>query len=208
MSIYRDIVLPRLVERTLSNRQAERLRQSCLSSLSGTVLEIGFGSGLNLPFYPEAVGRLLACDPSKGARNLAKDRLDNSRIPVEFVGVQGEEIPLENESVDHVVTTWTLCTIPDAMQAMKEVRRVLKAGGRFHFLEHGRARDESVARWQDWLNPIQKLVGGGCHLNRRIDDIVLSGGFDMRLFENFFIKGPRIGSFMYRGVAERNGAGQ
>ncbi len=208
MSFYRDYVLPRLVERTLSNRQAERLRQSCLAGLSGTVLEIGFGSGLNLPFYPEAVDRLLACDPSEGARNLAKDRLDKMRIPVEFVGLQGEEIPLDDESVDNVVTTWTLCTIPDAMQAMKEVRRVLRAGGRFHFMEHGRARDESLARWQDWLTPFQKLVGGGCHLNRRIDDIILSSGFDMRLFENFFIKGPRIGSFMYRGVAERNGVGQ
>lgn len=208
MSLYREYVLPRLVERTLSNRQAEKLRQRCLRGLSGTVLEIGFGSGLNLPFYPEAVGRLFACDPSEGARKLAKDRLDKARIPVEFVGIQGEEIPLEDESVDSVVTTWTLCTIPDVMQAMKEVRRVLRGGGRFHFMEHGRARDESVARWQDWLTPLQKLMGGGCHLNRRIDDIVSSSGFDMRLFENFFIKGPRIGSFMYSGVAEKNGAGQ
>ena len=119
MSFYREYVLPRLVERTLSNRQAERLRQSCLSGSSGTVLEIGFGSGLNLPFYPEAVERLLACDPSKGARDMAKIRLDSTRIPVEFVGVQGEELPLEDESVDNVVTTWTLCTIPDVMQAMK-----------------------------------------------------------------------------------------
>lgn len=205
MSLYREYVLPRMVERTLSNRQSERLRQRCLSGLSGTVLEIGFGSGLNLPFYPGAVNRLLACEPSEGARRLAKGRLDSSRISVEFVGLRGEEIPLEDGSVDAVVTTWTLCTIPDVKRAMREVRRVLRAEGRFHFLEHGRARDESVARWQDWLTPIQKLLGGGCHLNRRIDDIVLESGFEMRLFENFFIKGPRIGSFMYSGVAEKNG---
>ncbi|MFQ5792611.1 MAG: class I SAM-dependent methyltransferase, partial [Acidobacteriota bacterium] len=115
----------------------------------------------------------------------------------------GETIPLDNESVDGVVTTWTLCTIPDVIQALGEMRRVLKEDGCFHFLEHGRSDDPRVARWQDRLNPIQNLVGGGCNINRKIDDLIRAAGFEITSIENFYMKGLRVGTYMYSGVARR-----
>lgn len=205
MGFYRDYLLPRIVERTLSSEEVQDLRRRCLAGLRGTVLEVGFGSGLNLPFYPAEVDRILAVEPSTGAKHLARERLEAAMIPVRFIGSKGEDIPLHERSVDGAVTTWTLCTVPDVQQALSEIRRVLKPGGCLHFMEHGRADDPSVARWQDRLNPFQKLVAGGCHLNRRIDDIIREGGLDIRLLENFYMKGPRIGTFLYSGVAVKNG---
>lgn len=203
MGFYKDHILPRIVDRVLSGREPQKLRQRCLAGLSGTVLEVGFGSGHNLPFYPTEVTRILACDPSRLGRKLAQKRLTEATVPVDFVGLEGEAIGLEDGSVDYVVTTWTLCTIPDVQKALHEIRRLLRPGGRLHFMEHGRARDDSVAKWQDRLNPLQKLIGGGCHLNRRIDDLIEQGGLDMRLLENFYMTGPRVGSFMYSGIAVR-----
>jgi ubiquinone/menaquinone biosynthesis C-methylase UbiE len=205
MGFYRDRILPRLVERTLSAGQFKKLRRTFLFGLKGTVLEIGFGSGLNLPFYPEEVERLLACDPAELGRRMAKNRLAETKIPVEFVGLDGQNLPLDNAVVDHVVTTWTLCTIPDVHRSLAEIKRVLRNGGSLHFLEHGRAIDEKLARWQDRLNPFHKRLAGGCNLNRRIDEMIDQSGLETKRLENFFIKGPSLGGFMYGGVAVKNG---
>lgn len=207
MGFYSDRILPRLVEWTLSAGQFKKLRRTFLFGLSGTVLEVGFGSGLNLPFYPEGVERILACDPAQLGREMAKDRLATTHIPVEFVGLDGQELPLDDGAVDHVVSTWTLCTIPDVHKALAEIKRVLKSGGSLHFLEHGRATDEKLARWQDRLNPIHKRIAGGCRLNRRIDELIDSSGLDTKRLENFFIKGASVGGFMYGGVAVKNHSG-
>ncbi len=207
MGFYSDRILPRLVERTLSAGQFKKLRRTFLYGLRGTVLEIGFGSGLNLPFYPERVERILACDPARLGREMAKDRLAAMKIPVEFVGLDGQDLPLDDASVDHVVSTWTLCTIPDVDKALAEIKRVLRSGGSLHFLEHGRATDEKLARWQARLNPIHKRLAGGCHLNRPIDELIDASGLDTKRLENFFIKGPSVGGFMYGGVAVKNHSG-
>jgi ubiquinone/menaquinone biosynthesis C-methylase UbiE len=129
--------------------------------LDGEVLEVGFGSGLNLPHLPPAATKLYAVDPAELGRRLAAERLAEAPVPVEFVGLDGQDLPLEDDSVDRVLSTWTLCTIPDADRALHEVRRVLRPGGTFHFVEHGRSPDAKVARWQDRLNPIQQRVAGG-----------------------------------------------
>lgn len=204
MGYYREKILPRIVDRLLTGREVDDLREKCLAGLSGTVLEIGFGSGMNLPFYPKHVNRVLACDPSMFGRKLANRRLAETPFPVDFVELSGEEIHVQDESVDYVATTWTLCTIPDLAKALAEIERVLKPGGRLHFMEHGRSKDPSVSKWQDRLNPIHKFLGGGCHLNRRIDTYIHSSPLELKELENFYKGGSRIGAYMYRGIAEKN----
>jgi ubiquinone/menaquinone biosynthesis C-methylase UbiE len=179
-------------------------RRDCLKGVSGDVLEIGFGSGLNLPYYPSEVKKLYALDPAKLGRMLAAGRLAECPFPVEFVefvDLQGESIPLAADSVDAAVCTWTLCTIPEPGQALREIGRVLKPGGQFHFVEHGRSSDLDVARWQDRLTPFHRLYSGGCHLNRKIDAIIQGAGFELERMKNVYMKGPRVGSYLYKGLA-------
>jgi SAM-dependent methyltransferase len=201
MGFYRDRILPRIVNRFMDNEEFLAHRRTCLAVVGGVVLEVGFGSGLNLPHYPSEVRKLYALDPATVGRRLAAERIAASPFPVEFVGLYGEAIPLVDASVDAAVSTWTLCTISDPLKALGEIRRVLKPGGRLHFIEHGRSPEEKVARWQDRLTPIQKVVGGGCHLNRRIDALVLEAGFEIEELENVYMKGPKIGTYLYKGVA-------
>lgn len=203
MGFYTDNVLPRIVNLVCGTGEHAKLRERVCSDLDGEVLEVGFGSGLNVPHLPDDVTRLHAVDPATLGRKLASKRLAETTVPVEFVGLDGELLPLEDESVDHVLSTWTLCTIPDAEQAMREVRRVLKPGGTFHFLEHGRSPEPNVARWQDRLNPIQKKLGGGCNLNRPISEIVASSGLRMDGVENFYMKGPKPLVYQYEGTATK-----
>lgn len=204
MGFYSEIILPRFVDWLMAGRGFQKLRRKCLAGLGGTVLEVGFGSGHNLPFYPAGVDKIFAVDPSKLGRKLARQRLAETSIPVEFLDLDGKTIPLEEGSVDCVLTTWTLCTIPDVEKALTEMHRVLKRDGKLHFMEHGRANEASIARWQDRLNPIQKLVAGGCHLNRRMDELILASGLTLSVLENFYMRGPKIGTFMYGGVATKN----
>ncbi|TDJ67832.1 MAG: class I SAM-dependent methyltransferase [Planctomycetota bacterium] len=201
MSFYRDHVLPRGVDWMMRGEVFSAERRKWAEGLHGRVLEVGFGSGLNVPFYPPEVTEILALEPAALAWKLARERVAAAPMPVTFVGLRGEEIPLDAASVDCVGCTWTLCTIPDVAQALLEIRRVLAPGGRFHFLEHGRSEEPRVARWQDRLNPVQKLIGGGCHLNRRIDELVLEAGFRLDSLERYSIKGPKIATALYRGVA-------
>jgi SAM-dependent methyltransferase len=200
---YRDHVLPRMANVMLGLREFVPLRQRVASGLEGDVLEIGFGSGLNVPHYPPEVRKVCAVDPATVGRKLAGDRLAASPVPVEFVGLDGEELPLEDASIDHVLTTWTLCTIADLDRALAEVHRVLRPGGALHFLEHGRSPDPNVARWQDRLTPLQRRVHGGCHLNREIDAFVRRSGLELTRLENFYLKGPKPFGYMYEGIATK-----
>ncbi len=174
-------------------------RARALEGARGRVLELGFGAGHNLPHYGEEVEELLAVEPVLLNRKLAAKRVAAAPVPVQWIGLEGESIPLEDASVDTVTTTWTLCTIPDLARALAEARRVLRPDGRLLFLEHGRYPDPRIARWQDRLNGIQKFCFGGCHLNRKIDDEIRAAGFRIEELENYSMQGPRILSWMYRG---------
>lgn len=196
-------MLPRIVNVALGTRECTRLRERVTLGLEGEVLEVGFGSGLNMPLYPTAVERVRAVDPATVGRTLAADRVAASPIPVEYVGLDGAQLPLDDESVDHVLSTWTLCTIPDVDRALVEIRRVLRPGGTLHFLEHGRSPDATVAKWQDRLNPIQRRLFGGCHLNRQIDDLVRGAGLQVSTIENYYMRGPKPLGYMFEGVATK-----
>jgi ubiquinone/menaquinone biosynthesis C-methylase UbiE len=203
MGWYERQAVPRLIDVLCANKRMAPLRERAIEAASGTVLELGFGSGGNLPVYPDAVERVVAVDPSLVGRHLARKRLAASSIPVVFAGLDGEDLPLEDSSVDNAVSTWTLCTIPDATRAVREVGRVLKPGGRLYFLEHGLADDPRVARAQHRFDGFEQRVAGGCHLNRDIRAIITNAGFEIETCTNFFIPGPKPWSYMYAGAALR-----
>jgi SAM-dependent methyltransferase len=203
MGFYGDQVLPRMTNVLLANREFERVRERVAAGLSGEVLEIGFGSGLNVPFYPVGVRRDLAVDPATAGRKLAARRVAANTVPVEFVGLDGQSLPLDSDSVDHVLITWTMCTIPAVETALREMRRVLRPGGAQHFAEHGRSPDPKVSSWQERLNPLQRVWAGGCNLNRPIDCLVTEAGFELTQLENFYMKGPKSTGYMYEGVARK-----
>lgn len=203
MGLYVDRVLPRITNVVLANPEFKKVRQRVAAGLAGEILEVGFGSGLNVPFYPSEVRRVLAVDPATAGRKLAAKRVAASTVPVEYVGLAGEDLPLESESVDQVLITWTMCTIPAVERALSEMRRVLRPGGEVHFAEHGRSPDPKVALWQDRLNPLQRVWAGGCNLNRPIDCLVTDAGFELTRLENFYVKGPKSTGYMYEGVATK-----
>ena len=193
MGIYRDRVLPRLVDKACGMKTAEPLRARVCAGLHGQVLEIGFGSGLNTPHYPPAVTAVAAIEPSDLAWKLAGDRLAASTVAITRSGLDGEKLPLPDDSCDTALSTWTLCTIPDVTAALDEIRRVLKPGGTLHFVEHGLAPDHNVQRWQHRLEPLQKRLFGGCHLTRPITDLLTHAGFTIRELDVFYEDGaPKI----------------
>lgn len=201
MGIYRDHILPRVVDWALSRPECLERRRAVTPGLRGKVLEIGFGSGLNLPYYPAEVEKIYAVDPATLGRKLAARRIAACPIPVQFVDVHGDTLPLEAHSLDSVLSTWTLCTIPDVTRTLTEVRRVLKPGGKLHFLEHGLSPDARVAAWQRRLNRFQKRIAGGCQLDLKIDELIRSAGFEIEAGENFYMKGMKCSSYMYKGLA-------
>ena len=201
MGFYENQIVPRLTDLVMSRGELTPIRARVTASLEGDVLEIGFGSGLNVPHYPRAVTHLRAVDPAIIGRKLAAKRVTASRVPVEYVDLDGQALSLQSDTVDHVLTTWTLCSIPDVGRALNEIRRVLRPGGSFHFVEHGRSPNTKVARWQDRLTPIQRRVAGGCHLNRPIDQLVRNSGLELVELENYYAKGPRPFGYMFEGVA-------
>lgn len=203
MGFYRDQVLPRATDVLLGGREFARLRARATAELEGEVLEVGFGSGRNVPHYPPTIERVRAVDPATVGRKLAAKRIAASPVPLEYVGLDGEELPLEDASVDHVLTTWTLCTIPDVPRALGEIRRVLRPGGSLHFVEHGRSPDPKVLRWQDRLTPIQRRIAGGCHLNRPIDGLVRDAGLEVTRLDTYYIRGPKPLGYMFEGVATK-----
>jgi ubiquinone/menaquinone biosynthesis C-methylase UbiE len=188
----------------LGTKEVRGHRQRAVTGLRGAVVEIGFGSGLNVPLYPPEVDVVRAVDPSSVGRTLSAKRVNASLIPIEFVGLDGEHVPLGDASVDAALSTFTLCTIPDVAQALREVRRVLRPGGRFHFLEHGLCPDPATARWQHRLNGFQQRIAAGCHLDRSIDGLVQDAGFDIEKLQNDWLRGPRLSKpwgYLYEGVA-------
>jgi ubiquinone/menaquinone biosynthesis C-methylase UbiE len=202
MSYYGDHLFPRLMNRVMDTGQTRKIRARVCSGLAGEVVEIGFGTGHNLPFLPGAVTRLRVVEPSGLGVRLARERLAASPVPVEVAGLDGQSLPFEDASADHVLSTWTLCTIPDAVRAVREAVRILRPGGSLHFVEHGSAPDASVRRWQDRLNPVQMRVACGCHLNRDIPAILEAGGMRLERLDRYYGKGePRIFGALYEGVA-------
>jgi SAM-dependent methyltransferase len=204
MGFYGAQVLPRLVDKVCGLPPARELRQRACAGLAGEVVEIGFGSGLNVPHYPTDVRRVTAVEPSDVGWNLAAKRVAASPVPVVRGGLDGQHLPFDDASFDAALSTWTLCTIPDVAHALTEVRRVLRPGGTLHFVEHGLAPDDDVQRWQRRLEPVQKRVAGGCHLTRRIPDLLTSAGFELRELEQFYEDGaPRFLGAASLGVAAR-----
>jgi SAM-dependent methyltransferase len=203
MGFYSDQIVPRVTHALMSARPITEVRVRALAGAEGTVLEVGFGSGLNLPHYPPGVTRLLAVEPSAVARTIAQPAIAACEFPVEFVGLDGQSIALADAAVDCVVSTWTLCTIPNAERALAEFVRVLKPGGTFVFAEHGRAPDAAVAKWQDRLDGLQRRLAGGCHLNRRIDALIAAAPFAIASLDKFYAEGPRTHAYFYVGVAAK-----
>lgn len=202
MGFYDDRVLPHLINFVMNTKQTREIRQRVCADLSGEVLEIGFGTGHNLPFMPTSVTKLLAVEPSNHSVELARKRIAAATIAVEIVGLDGQRLPVKDASVDAVLCTWSLCTIPDPVAAIREARRVLRQGGTFHFVEHGRAPHEQVRRWQDRLNGLEQKVAGGCNLNRDIEGIVVEGGLRITRLDRYYGKGePKPWGSMYEGVA-------
>src|SRR5664279_2362809 len=204
MRFYTDQVVPRVLDVAMSRRELTAIRARVAASLDGDVLDVGFGSGLNVPHYPAVVTRVRAVDPATVGRRLAAKRVASSGVPVEYVGPDGQELSQESASIDHALTTWTLCSIPDVDRALREIRRVLRPGGSFHFVEHGRSPDRKVAGWQDRLTPFQRRVAGGCHLNRPIDQLVRNAGLELIRLENYYANGPRPFGYMFEGVATKS----
>ncbi|CAN5661382.1 class I SAM-dependent methyltransferase [soil metagenome] len=197
-------MLPRLVDRACGTAELRRWRENVAAGLFGTVVEIGFGSGLNMPAYPAEVTLVYAVEPAAMARRLAEQRIADSAIRVEHIALRGESIPLADASCDGALSTFTLCTITYVEQALAEIRRVLRPGGRFHFLEHGLSPDKKVARWQRRLEPMQKRVADGCHLTREPADLVRAAGFTIERVESRYAAGPRPWTWLTEGVAIKN----
>lgn len=206
MGLYDRYVLPGLLNAACSARPIVRQRMKIVPQAEGVVLELGFGSGLNLPFYDAAkVTRLIALEPSQGMLAKAKEKSASAAFPVDVLAETAEKLSLPDASVDTVLVTYSLCTIPDPVSALNAARRVLKPGGRLLFCEHGRAPDEGVYRWQRRIEPVWKIIGGGCRLTREIPKLVSGAGFAVDRMETMYLpKSPRWAGFNYWGVAHAN----
>lgn len=203
MGFYAKYALPRFIDLAMRNRETARLRAEWVPQARGDVLEVGIGSGLNLPFYSSQVRRVYGVDPSIELQRIARTRMTGTPLAVEFFAQSAEApVPLSDASVDTAVLTWTLCSIAYPSTALRQIKRVLKTNGRLIFLEHGQAPDAGVAAWQDRLTPVWKRVGGGCHLNRKIDELIEAAGFRISELRTGYLPGPRPMTYTYQGFAQ------
>ncbi len=189
MGVYGEQVLPRIIDVVCNMKEAVPQRRRVCEGLAGDVVEIGFGSGLNVPFYPAAVTHVAAVEPADVGWKLAAKRLEATTVPVQRSGLDGQSLPFPDDRFDSALSTWTMCTIPDITAALRELRRVLKPGGTLHFVEHGLAPDEPVRRWQHRLEPLQKRLFGGCHLTRPVVELLTDAGFTIREVDVYYEKG-------------------
>ena len=202
MGWYAKQVLPRLIDLAMRNKDTTRLRAEYLPQARGDVLEIGIGSGLNFRFYSREVRHVYGVDPSVELQRMAEKRASAVPFEVTFLQQSAEEpLPLADSTIDTVVVTWTLCSIPNPPLALQQMRRVLKASGRMIYIEHGRSPDTGVTAWQDWLTPAWRRIGGGCHLNRKVDDLIRAAGFHISEQKTFYLPGPRPMTYTYQGIA-------
>ena len=205
VGVYADRVFPAVMNRACNTPENRRIRADVCAGLAGDVVEIGFGSGLNLPHLPPTVDRVLAVDPLRRGRVLAAERIEAAPCAVEFVGLDGQSLELEDRSGDHALSTWTLCSIPDPVAAVRELARVLRPGGTLHFAEHGKAPDPGVRRWQGRLNWLQRRVACGCTLDKDLPAILTDGGLTITELSTFYADGvPKIFGWTYVGTARRD----
>ena len=203
MNFYARRVLPHIINLAMKNRDATRLREVWVPQARGKVLEIGIGSGLNLPFYSSEVECVYGVDPSLALQEMARKKEAAGRTKVEFLAQSAEEpLPFADQGIDTIVMTWTLCSIPNAPKALAQMKRVLRTRGRLLFIEHGRAPDPGIVAWQDRLTPMWKRIAGGCHLNRNIEDLIVSAGFRIGKLKTDYLPGPRPMTYTYQGFAE------
>ena len=204
MGFWREQVVPRVANKALDNADIAEIRARVCAGLHGDVLEIGFGSGLNVPHYPAAVTGVWTLDPSVVARRIGHERIATSSVPIHTAGLDGHRIDLSDDRFDSALSTFTLCTIPDVSAALREVLRVLTPGGTFHFIEHGGSPDPKVATWQQRLEPVNRRLAGGCHLTRTIDALVEAVGFQVETLDTFYAKrGPKPIGYFYEGLARK-----
>lgn len=201
MGLYGSVILPRLIDLAMRTAAIGRERARWIPRATGRVLEVGFGSGLNLPHYGRGVDHIDAVDPSGALWQLGSRRRAQAPVPVDFTPGSAEALPFDDGAFDTAVMTWTLCSIPDPVRAMREIRRVLRPHGRLVFVEHGRAPEPSVQRWQARITPLWKRIAGGCELGRDIPSLVTAGGFELAELETSYGEGPRPFTYLYRGIA-------
>ncbi len=202
-NLYEKYLLPKLIDAACSQPPMTDLRSRYVSRATGHVLEIGIGSGLNLKHYSGDVQSITGVDPAAELTAKAQARAAQIKAPVEVLGISGEALDLDNNAFDTVVCTWTLCSIPNPYRAVEEMRRVLKPGGELIFVEHGRSDDQQIAKWQRRVEPLWKIIGGGCHLTRRADELLADGGFKLTARESGYVEGPKIAAFMIHGIAQK-----
>jgi ubiquinone/menaquinone biosynthesis C-methylase UbiE len=202
MGFYKDRIVPQLVYWAMRNRQLQPYRERVTSAASGRVLEIGVGSGLNLPLYPHNVNGIVGLEPAHRLVTMAREAAGRFRLQVQLIEGSAESIPLESGSIDTVLMSWTLCSIPEPIAALVEMRRVLRPGGQLLFVEHGLAPEEKVRRWQHRLTPVWKQIAGGCHLDRPIRDLIRQAGFEITHLDTGYMDGPRIMTYFYEGRAK------
>lgn len=205
MNFYEERILPHVIDRACSMGQIMKLRSQVVPEARGTVLEVGMGSAINLEFYnKDQVDRVYGLEPSHGMRRKARVNLEKSGIQVEWIDLPGERIPLDDQSVDTVLLTFTLCTIPDWKGALAQMYRVLKTGGELLFLEHGASPDNGILKWQNRLTPGWKKLAGGCHLNRNIAELIRQAGFEILELDNLYVpRAPKIAAYIYQGKARK-----